>query len=112
MTVVYTNPITYYTYVCTAVDGIIIAAPGAGLKTRIHHLYAVNCDTTDLRYYIENGNGGTPYFAYYLSAYGGAVAQNLRHPWDLSEDTALYYNYVSGTTPDAYLIIGYETVTI
>jgi hypothetical protein len=112
MTVVYTNPITYVNYTCTAVDGNIIAAPGVGYKLRIHHIYCVNEDDTDLEFLLRNGTGGSPYFAFYLAFYGGAVAQNLRHPWDLSENTALRYDYTAGTTPDAFITIGYEVVTI
>lgn len=104
------DSITYLTYVCTTSDGVIVAAPAAGYFLRIHHLYAVNADDTDLEFNIQNGSAGTPYFPFYLAAFGGAVAQNLKRPWDLSQATALYYDYVAGTTPDGFIVVGYETV--
>jgi len=105
------DPITYYTVQKTGTDGTIVASPGAGHHLRIHHIYVVNCDTTDTEFYIRNGSAGTPYFPYYLAAYGGAVAQNLKRPWDLSTNTALYYDYISGTTPDCFITVGYEDIT-
>ncbi len=105
------DPVTYYTVQKTGTDGDIIATPGAGHHLRIHHIYVVNCDTTDTEFYIRNGSAGTPYFPYYLAAYGGAVAQNLKRPWDLSTNTALYYDFISGTTPDCFITVGYEDIT-
>ncbi|RLI52175.1 MAG: hypothetical protein DRP09_18430 [Candidatus Thorarchaeota archaeon] len=104
------DAITYVTVQKTGTDGDIISAPGTGKKLRIHHIYVVNADDTDTAFKIRNGSGGSPYFAFYLAAYGGAIAQNLKRPWDLSENTALYYDYVTGTTPNTYITIGYEEI--
>lgn len=111
MVVVYENEITYVNKHKTGTDGNLIAAPGSGHHLRIHHLYVVNADTTDTEFYVRNGSGGLPYVAFYLAAYGGAVAQNLKRPWGLSANTALYYHHISGITPDIFFFIGYEDVT-
>jgi len=105
------DAITYTTVNKTGTDGNIISAPGAGKHLRIHHIYVVNTDTTDTEFYVRNGSGSTPYFPFYLAAGGGAIAQNLKRPWDLSTNTALYYDHISGTTPDLFITIGYEEIT-
>jgi len=105
------DEIVYTGVAKSSTDGNIIAAPGAGHHLRIHHIYVVNGDSVDVEFKIRNGSGGSPYFAYYLAAAGGAVAQNLKRPWGLSTNTALYYDYVSGVTPDLFITIGYEDIT-
>ncbi|RLI52661.1 MAG: hypothetical protein DRP09_17450, partial [Candidatus Thorarchaeota archaeon] len=64
------DSITYVTVQKTGTDGDIISAPGTGKKLRIHHIYVVNADDTDTAFKIRNGSGGSPYFAFYLAAYG------------------------------------------
>ena len=105
------NSITYSSAVLANTDKTLVDAPGAGYSIRIHHLYAVNEDTTDHEFLVRNGSGGVPYFPFYLAAYGGAVAQNLKRPWDLSVNTALYYDYTAGTTADSFLTFGYEVIS-
>jgi hypothetical protein len=105
------NSITYSSAVLANTDKTLVAAPGAGYKLRIHHIYAVNEDTTDHEFNVRNGSAGVPYFPFYLAAYGGAVAQNLKRPWDLTANTALYYDYVAGTTADSFLTFGYEVIS-
>lgn len=106
------DSITYTNHTMTSSGANIINAPGAGKALRIHHIYCVNADNYDIEFKIRNGSGGTPYFPYFLASYGGAVAQNLKRPWELSENTALYYDYNTGTTPDGFIVIGYETVDV
>lgn len=105
------DAVTYVTVQKTGVDGNVVASPGAGHHLRIHHIYVVNADTSDTEFRVRNGAAGSPYFPYYLAAYGGAVAQNLKRPWRLTSNTALYYDHITGTTPDLFIVVGYEDIT-
>lgn len=91
-------------------DGDIIAAPGEGYRLRIHHIYVANAGANFTIFHIEDGT--TEKFTFPLAAEGGLAAQNLKRPWDLAENAALYYDWVSGASAAIYITIGYETIAV
>jgi hypothetical protein len=93
----------------TGTDGDVVAAPSAGNHLEAHHIYTNNADTTDTKFYLQEGSGGVPVFPFYLASYGGGIAQNLKLPWILPTASSLYYNHISGTTPDLWIVVGYVT---
>ncbi len=91
-------------------DGDVVAAPGAGYKLRVHHLYVNNEGANTTIFEIEDGT--TPKFRFCLAANGGGYAQNLKRPWDLSENSAVHYDYISGASAVINITVGYETVSV
>jgi len=92
-------------------DGDIVAAPGAGYKLRIHHLFVNNWSGSLVFFHVLDGTGGTRKFSFALAASGGAVAQNFKRPMDLGENHALYYDYSAGTLANVYITVGYSIET-
>jgi hypothetical protein len=105
--------ITYVRASKQAGDDVIIAAPGGGLYLRIHHLFV--CNMGDGWACFNIGIRGTEEFGFCLAGRGGAVAQNLKRPWDLTENTPLYYAYLTSEgpgPPDISITVGYEIISI
>jgi len=105
------DEITYDDVNKLSTDGDIIAAPGVGHHLRIHHIFVMNGGANLTIFYIRNGSAGEPKFAFGLAKEGGCVAQNFKRPWGLSTNTALYYDYNSGTSPNISITVGYEDIT-
>jgi len=102
------DSITYLYSPKTISDGDIVAAPGSGNFIRVHHLYVNNEGLNVTIFELEDGS--TPKFRYCLAASGGAVAQNLKRPWDLTANTALRYDYKSGASAVISITVGYEII--
>ena len=102
------------TYVCVRAgadaDADIIAAPGVGWFLRVHHIYVNNEGASVTIFEIEDA--ATLVWRYCLAANGGAVAQNLKRPWDLTENQALHYDWISGGLAAINITIGYETIAV
>jgi len=92
----------------SVIDGDIIATPGVGFFLRIHHIYVNNEGANITTFELEDGT--TAIWRYCLAAIGGAVAQNLKRPWDLTENRALHYDHIGGLMAAINITIGYETV--
>lgn len=90
------------------VDGDIVAAPGAGFFLRVHHIYTANEGANFTIFEIEDGT--TVKWRIPLAAEGGVVAQNLKRPWDLTENAALHYDHTSGASALINITVGYETI--
>lgn len=101
------------TYVCVpkaTTDGDIIAAPGSGYRLKIHHIFVCNaCENVTIFHIRDDTNNK---FSFCLAAEGGAIAQNLKRPWDLTENKALTYDYISGASAVIYITIGYVTAAV
>jgi hypothetical protein len=99
---------------CNSADtsGDLIAAPGAGYYLRIHHIYVSNAADMAVMFDLQAGDVGDRIFSFYLTNNGGTVAQNLKRPLDLPENTSLYYMYLSGDFPNVLITIGYEAVAV
>ena len=106
------DSITYVHVVKGAVDGDIIAEPGAGFFLRIHHLFVNNAGSDWVIFDVEAGI--SPKFRFCLAGRGGAVAQNFKRPWDLAEREALHYDYIAagGLSIDIQITVGYETISL
>jgi len=94
----------------STLDADVIAAPGAGYFLRVHHMYVNNVGANVTTFDIEDGT--TTKWRFCLAAIGGAVAQNLKRPWDLAENSPLHYDYGSGLLASISITIGYETIAV
>jgi len=104
------DSITYIHVLMGIFDGDIISSPGAGFFLRIHHIYVNNEGANVTTFEIEDRVSAKWRFC--LAASGGAVAQNLKRPWDLLENDALHYDYIGGLFAAINITIGYETISV
>ena len=96
----------------TTADGNIIAAPGSGKKLRIYYIGMNNEGTTVGVFEVQKGSTGDVIWRRCLCTGGGDVEIHLPCPVDLSENTSLYYDYISGTTPIINFSVQYESVDV
>jgi len=106
------NGITYRYSGCGTDDAYFIKSPGAGNQLRIHHIYVNNAGSNNTEFEFVDSGASTHNvcWRFYVAAEGGAVAQNLKKPWDLTANCGLYYNWIEGASADMLITIGYETV--
>lgn len=89
----------------------IISAPGAGNFLSVEHLSINNHGNDDTEFKIRNGSGGTVMRHLTVAHDGGWGEINLKRPLRLSTNTALYYEYISGTSPNISITVHYEILS-
>ena len=97
--------------ITTTASSNLIAAPGSGQYIKIYHMAGANHGSDDVTFKLRNGTSGQTFRKVTLVNDGGLWEVNLARPILLGANTALRYEYVSGSTVDISLTIGYETVT-
>lgn len=91
-------------------DGDIIAAAGSGVKIKIYHISVNNAGSNDTNFQILDGSGGTVIREYLLAKNGGTVETQFNPPIEGTANTALYYNWISGSSADINITVHYKEV--
>jgi hypothetical protein len=93
-------------------DGDIVAAPGAGNYLLIHQIQVSNSNASyDVEIKITEGSGGTALLWWYIIRQGGGYVWRSNRGYRLAENTALYLDVVTGTSPSLRVSVEYDVVT-